>query len=179
MNCKRYLIFVFIFVFEGSVSLLFAQPAGFPTPTGNPNQLFYLQRTPNTNTIVYELNMVNGKLDAENPIHVFWLRYQEKGQKEELSYIQRKFAYGIKYRQVKENQYELTFVSYKKYKMYLQLAADGKYRVYTNINKKMCVLNKIYLEIHGGAFWTPNIEFVEISGKDPASNENVKERIKL
>ena len=63
--------------------------------------------------------------------------------------------------------------------MYLLLAADGKFRVYTNINKKMSVLNKIYLEIHGGAFWTPDIKYVEISGKDPASNEAVKERIKI
>jgi hypothetical protein len=177
MNCKRK--FLIIIVCVGLSGFVFAQTVVFPTPAGNPNQLFYLQRTPNTNTIVYELNFVNGKLDAENPIHVFWLRYQDKGQKEELSYIQRKFAYGIKYRKVKDNQYELTFVSYKKYKMYLQLAADGKYRVYTNINNKMSVLNKIYLEIHGGAFWTPNIEYVEISGKDPASNEAVKEKIKI
>jgi len=172
-------LLVVIFVFEGIVTTLFAQPAGFPIPAVTPNQLFYLQRTPNTNTIVYELNMVNGKLDSENPIQIFWLRYQEKGQKEELTYIQRKFAYGIKYRKIKENQYELSFVSYKKYKMYLQLAGDGKFKVYTSINNKMAVLNKIFLEINGGAFWTPNIEFVEIIGKDPLSNELVKERIKI
>jgi hypothetical protein len=29
----------------------------FPVPVGNPNQLFYLQRTTNTNTIVCELNL--------------------------------------------------------------------------------------------------------------------------
>ena len=179
MNCMRIFLFIIIFICNNLTEHLYAQSAGFPTPSGNPNQLFYLQRTPNTNTIVYELNFVNGKLNEENPIHVFWLRYQDNGQKEELSYIQRKFAYGIKYRKVNSSQYELTFVSYKKYKMYLQLAADGKFKVYTNINKKMSVLNKIYLEIHGGAFWTPNIEYVEISGKDPASNEAVKERIKI
>ena len=179
MNCKRIFLFIFIFICNGLFKRVFAQPAGFPTPSGNTNQLFYLQRTPNTNTVVYELNFVNGKLNEDDPIHVFWLRYQDKGQKEELSYIQRKFAYGIKYRKVNANQYELTFVSYKKYKMYLLLAADGKFRVYTNINKKMSVLNKIYLEIHGGAFWTPDIKYVEISGKDPASNEAVKERIKI
>jgi hypothetical protein len=50
----------------------------FPVPSGNPNQLFYLQRTNNTNTIVCELN-VNGKgqLDEESPVHVFWIRYNE------------------------------------------------------------------------------------------------------
>src|SRR4051812_538498 len=67
----------------------------FPVPPASASQLFYLQRTPNTNTIVYELNLKNGVPDADNPVHAFWLRYQEKGQQEELSYIQRKFAYGI------------------------------------------------------------------------------------
>ena len=50
----------------------------FPTPAGNPKQLFYLQRTSNTNTIVYELNYKNGLLDEDEPVHVFWIRYNEK-----------------------------------------------------------------------------------------------------
>ena len=54
----------------------------YPIPTGNPNQLFFLQRDPNTNTIVYELNVKsNGELDMDNPVHAYWIRYQYKGQK--------------------------------------------------------------------------------------------------
>ena len=34
-----------------------AAQEGFPVPAGNAKQLFYLQRTSNTNTIVYELNL--------------------------------------------------------------------------------------------------------------------------
>lgn len=163
-----------LFTFE-----LRAQPANFPVPTGNSKQLFYLQRTPNTNTIVCEFNLKNGKLDSETPIHVFWLRYGDKGQREELDYIQRKFAYGISNRKIAENQYELNFVSYKKYKMYLLLAADGKYHVYTFINKKMCILNKIYIEIKGGSFWAPHVEYVEISGTQPTDNQPEIERLKI
>ncbi|WP_259071757.1 DUF4833 domain-containing protein [Mucilaginibacter sp. X4EP1] len=29
----------------------------FPVPRGNPKQLFFLQRSQNTNTVVYELNI--------------------------------------------------------------------------------------------------------------------------
>src|SRR5580765_3967987 len=69
----------------------------FPVPSGNDNQLFYLQRTPNTNTVVYEVKYTKtGQLDTTEPVHVFWIRYAEKGQRAELSYIQRHFAYGIK-----------------------------------------------------------------------------------
>src|SRR5688572_10785112 len=93
----------------GSLMTGLAQ-TGFPVPGGNQKQLFYLQRTPNTNTIVYELNYKNGVIDPDNPVHEFWIRYQENGQRQELSYIQRKFAYGIKTRKLAENKYELSFV---------------------------------------------------------------------
>lgn len=61
----------------------------FPVPAGNPNQLFYLQRTANTNTIICELNYKRNILDPEEPVHVYWIRYDDKGQKEELNYIQK------------------------------------------------------------------------------------------
>jgi len=179
MFCRKPLFCVAVCLQVFAVSSL-AQPANFPVPPANPNQLFYLQRTPNTNTIVYEVNLKNGKPDPEEPVRVFWLRYQEKGQKQDLSYIQRKFAYGIRYKKLTENQYELTFVSYKKYKMYLQAGADGRYRVYSTIGKKMSQLQKIYLKIkEGGSFWSPNIEYVEISGSDPGTGQLIKEQIKI
>src|SRR6266567_70305 len=78
--------------------LVYAQ-SGFPVPQGNPNQLIYLQRTPNKNTIVCELNLAaDGRLNADEPVHVFWIRYGEQAQRTELSFLQRNFAYGIKTR---------------------------------------------------------------------------------
>ena len=91
----------FIVAFLCSMALpIIAQEKGFPIPSGNSKQLFYLQRTPNKNTIVYELNYKNGEIDTEEPIHGFWIRYQEDGQREDLNYIQRKFAYGLKTKKI-------------------------------------------------------------------------------
>lgn len=164
------------------ISLSFAGVAqtGFPVPNGNNKQLFYLQRTPNTNTIVYELNYKNGEIDFENPVHEFWIRYQENGQRQELSYIQRKFAYGIKSKKLGDNRYELSFVSYKKYKMYLEPGPDKRLNVYTKINNKKVMLTSIFLKIReGGSFWSPNIEYVEVSGIEPLSRSIVKEKVKI
>lgn len=171
---------LFIFIILGSfLPTANAQEKGFPIPSGNSRQLFYLQRTPNTNTIVYELNYKNGKIDTEEPVHGFWIRYQENGQREDLNYIQRKFAYGLKTKKIAENQYEISFVSYKKYKMYLRMGADKKFHLYTNINQKTAELTSIYLKINGGAFWTPNIEYVDIYGIDPNNRSVMKERMKI
>lgn len=174
------LSFIILLLGNGLVfNFAIAQGNTFPVPEGNAKQLFFLQRTPNTNTIVCELNYKEGVVDKEDPIHVFWIRYQEKGQKEDLSYIQRKFAYGVKSKEIGDNKYELNFVSYKKYKMYLMLAADNQFHVYTTINNKSAILTSIYVEIKGGSFWSPNVEYVEVTGVDPATHSPVKERLKI
>ncbi len=151
----------------------------FPVPTGNADQLFYLQRTSNTNTIVCELNRVNGKVDTDDPVHVFWLRYTDNGQREELNYIQRKFAYGIKTTRLSQDKYELHFVSYKNYRMVLMKNAANKYNVYGTINQKQAIVNRIFVKIKGGSLWSPNIEYVEVKGTDPVSGKEVVERLKI
>ena len=174
----RKVLFV-VLVFMGLVLPAISQDKSFPVPAGNSKQLFYLQRTSNINTIVYELNYKDGVIDTENPVQGYWIRYQEKGQREELSYIQRKFAYGLKTKKLADNQYELSFVSYKKYKMYLRLGTDRKFNVYTLINKRNAILTSIFIKINGGSFWSPNIEYVEITGIEPTSRAVVKERLKI
>jgi hypothetical protein len=151
----------------------------YPTPTGNPNQLFFLQRDPNINTIVYELNFKNAELVEDEPVHAYWIRYQEKSQREELNYVQRNFAYGIKSKKLSEDHYELHFVSYKSKLMYLKKGADNKFNLYTAINKKLAILKQIFVSVKGGSFWLPNIEYVELKGTDPATGMEVVERMKI
>ena len=176
MQFRRSVAFILILT---SLGFSVLAQTGFPVPQGNQKQLFYLQRTQNTNTIVYELNYKDGVFDMENPVHEFWIRYQEKGQRQELSYIQRKFAYGIRSKKIADNKFELSFVSYKKYKMYLEPGPDNKYYVYTNINNRKVVLTSIFLKINGGSFWSPNIEYVEVSGFEPSSHSVIKEKLKI
>lgn len=156
-------------------------PLKFPTPKGIANQLFYLQRDPNTNTIICELNVdSDGELNKKDPIKVYWLRYGNKGEREELNYIQRKFAYGIQSKAIGNDQYELRFVSHKKLPMYLMKSAeDKKYRVYVTVNNKKIQLERIFLRIEGGSFWLPNVKYVELKGINTANKSQIIERIKV
>lgn len=150
----------------------------FPTPAVP--KLFYVQRDPNSNTIIYDLNQdAMGQLDTENPIHPYWIKYNEKGQKEELNLIQRKFAYGLVTKPLGNNKFDVRFVSYKKYPLLLMRSAtDNKYHVYATIAKKQVVLNRIFLKIEGGSFWIPNVVYAEIKGIDPDTGKEVIERFK-
>lgn len=150
----------------------------FPNPS-NVNKLFYIQRDPNINTLIYELNTdKSGELDKSDPLHVYWIRYAEKGQKEELNYIQRKFAYGVNVKPVKNDEYDVRFVAYKKMALNLSKADDGKYHIFATIAKKQAILNRIFVKIEGGSFWIPNIVYVELKGTDPETGKEITERFK-
>ncbi len=145
----------------------------------NVNRLFYVQRTPNANTIVYELNLgENGQPDAEQPVHAYWIRYTEGGKKDELNFIQRKFAYGLTSKPLGNGKYDIRFVSYKKFPLTLMKAADGKYHIFATISQRQFIVNRIFVRIEGGSFWVPNVRFVEFKGTDPATGKEVTERFK-
>lgn len=152
----------------------------FPVPSVS-NQLFYLQRTANTNTIVYEANLNSkGQVDESDPVHVFWIRYTEGSVKKELNYIQRMFAYGIKTQLQPNGSYKMHVVSYKKQQLNLMRSPkDGKYHVYTIINHKEAVLRRIFIKVgEGGSFWAPNVLYMELRGRDEVTGEELMERLK-
>lgn len=183
------LVFLVTFFNFGQPDAVFSQtqdqsnpsPLKFPVPKGIVNQLFYLQRDPNTNTIICELNTDSkGQVDDADPVHVYWLRFQENGEKKDLGYIQRKFAYGIESKSMGKGEYELRFVSHKKLPMYLVRSEDDKkYHVYVTVNNKKIQIERIFLRIEGGSFWLPNVKYVEIKGMNTSNNTLITERIKI
>ena len=153
----------------------------FPVPPHNPRSLFYLQRTPNTNTVICELNEKNGRVDPDEPVHVLWIRYTEQRQRQELSFIQRHFAYGLKCKSIGDDKYELHFVSYKKVALYLMKSpVDNQHHVYANITGHQAILNRVFLKINpGGTFWSPNVEYLELKGIDVNDGKEIMQRIKI
>lgn len=158
---------------------LTAQDMAYPVPPHNPNQLFYLQRPPNANTLIYELNLENGVLNKKQPIHVYWICYAKKGQIEELTDIQRKYAYGIRTTPIDENSYECYLSAYKKLKLYLKEGDDKRYHIYATVNNKQLMVNRIFIAVNGGTLFKPNIDYVELTGIDLTSGQLVDEKISL
>ena len=164
-----------------TVTPVIAAADSFPVPPRRNNSLFYLQRTPNINTIICELNEKDGAPDPEDPVHVLWIRYTEQKQRQELNFIQRHFAYGIKSSRMGDGSYELHFVSYKKIPMYLRKSpVDQQHHVYVNIDNKQILLSRVFIKINpGGTFWSPNVEYLEFRGVDPANGKEMMQRVKI
>ena len=168
---KRTFILVAALLLFANESLAGTAVDSFPVPKPSPKQLFYLQRTTNSNTIICDVNLdAKGQVIKDNPVHVYWIRYDEGGEKKELSYIQETFAYGIKHELLPTGVYKLHFVSYKKQVFYLKRSPkDNQYKMYFVLNNKEFVLQKLFVRIDGGTFWVPNVVYMEIIGKDEYS----------
>jgi hypothetical protein len=153
----------------------------YPTPPPNPNRLFYLQRSPNINALSYDINIdpKTGKPDNDSPIHVYWLQYVEhNGEPSELTYLQRKFAYGATSTPLGNDRYDIRIMSYKKFPLTLMRSADGKYHIFATVAKKQMLLQNIFIQIDGGSLWSPNVVFIEMRGTDPVTGKEVTERFK-
>ena len=171
---------IFLLFVTGVQSAEDVKPKVYPTPPTTENSLFYVQRSKNTNAIVYDINRLpDGSPDPTNPIHIYWIRYASDSTKEDLSYIQEKYAYGLISRPYngQKNAYVMNFVSYDKKNLYLlPTSTPKKYAIFTNINGKLCELKKAFIMLNGGTFWFPTIEYIEMVGRDPATQQIVSER---
>lgn len=163
-------------------STIFSEPQDtFPVPNNIKNQLFYLQRTTNTNTVVYTLNVNDkGVLDESNPVKVFWIRYPEGGMRKELNFIQKAFAYGTISKKNKDGSFTIQLVAYKKKEFILKKSSlDNTYKLYTSINNKESEIKRIFIKIDpGGTLFNPNIVYVEMKGKEALNNKPIMERFK-
>lgn len=155
------------------------ESSSFPNPPMQKNSLFYLQRTSNTNTIIYELNYTKeNKIDVDEPVRVYWIRYTEPGNPiKPLNYIQRKFAYGIKAEKLGIDKWNLRMVAYNKLPITLKKGKEGNYRAFVTINSRDYIFQKAYIKVDGGSFWSPNIPYINIHAKGELDGKTIIHRI--
>lgn len=143
--------------------------------------LFYIQRTINMNTLIYEINyQENGEINKKKPITIYWLEFENNGKKSPLTYVQEKFAYGVEIEELDGSEmiFIVNLVSYKKIKIYLKPSVkEGLYRAFVPIREKECQLTNILINIVGGTAIKPIVDFIELFGKDLVTGENVNEKI--
>lgn len=139
-----------------------------PVPPANKNMLFYLQRTMDKNTVIYEVNSDADGIKVDDPVKIYWIDYDEGGGTSELTVTQNKLAYGLKTKLIdkKKKIWKLNVVSYKKLDLILRPGPDKLYHVYTKINGKQTKLTKFLVYITGGTYMNPDIKYIEITGID-------------
>lgn len=147
----------------------------FPVPR-DPNLIFYLQRSVNSNTIVYTARLDGkGRIDAKQPIDVFWRRFNDEGERKELSNLEREVAFGVKAKPVpgQPGVFKVRVVSYQKRPALLRMV-DGRPRLEAKVAGVPSRLDHAYLEVDESGR-IPSITRVDLYGYSLATGKLVKE----
>ena len=158
---------------------VFSQPKNYPVPPETQKRLFFIQRNHNKNTIIYDAKFdKKGNLIESNPVDVYWIRYQEHGQRMELRTIERKFAFGGKCEELESNPefYLLKLAATDKKKLLLKQIAPFKAAVYTKINNKMSVLHHMYIFADNSGI-KPDVKYIELFGEDIKTGQKTYEKL--
>lgn len=167
------------FLLLGFTSLQMEAQDSYPTPPDVFQRLFYIQRTGSPNTVVYDAKLgPDGQFQKDQPIDVYWLRFSESGQRQDLNYLQRTLAYGVK-SSISEsaNEYIFHLVSYSQRKFRLKKNAQGRPVVIMMLNGKEAYLKRVFIELEPTLFGLkPNIHYVEIFGVEVQSGRAAYEK---
>lgn len=138
------------------------------------DRLFFVSRNLNRNIIVYDLQMKDGKPDKKEPLHVYWYN-QEKNPvtTNELSFIQRKLAYGYSVISADDNEVKVKLKAHNKREVRI-CKKDGKWVALTIINGKECVLTEIYAQCPSRT----SCDYIELRGNATSDGSVQKEKVK-
>ena len=151
----------------------------YPIPS-EPNQIFYIERSSNSNTVVYVANLdAKGRLDAGEPVKGYWRWYNRGGYVKPLNMIERMLAYGIK--DVKHDgpngAYSFHLAAFPERTIYVGLDANGHPEAFGKIGKDEWVrLVYVYLEVDDSGV-LPDVPAMDFFGYDMATGKALHEHI--
>jgi hypothetical protein len=143
-----------------------------------PNQLFYVQRSPNANTVVYAAKLDGqGNFDSGQPVEAFWRKFNIDGSKQPLNFMERMMAYGVKLNARKKGE-SVTFSIAALPQRKLTLALDAQHRPQATmtIGSRVVKLAYVYLHVVEGGL-LPEVPELDIFGTDLASGKAVHEHL--
>lgn len=152
-------------------------PPDYPVPPKSNTLLFYLQRSNNSNTVVYEANLrENGELDQDDPVKVYWIRYNTNGERRALKTTERLFAFGVVSEKIRRNDFRVHVVSYEARKARVFIDTDGKPKATMNVAGRPAILRWAYVTVDNDGV-TPSVLAVDVFGEDMVTGKMLHERI--
>ncbi len=149
----------------------------YPVPR-EPNQIFYIERSSNSNTVVYCANIKDGKLDPDKPVIAYWRWYNVDGHKKPLNFIERMLAYGVT--SVNHNgpdgSYSFKIAAFPERTVYVRLDAKGHPEAFGRVGDRWVRLVYVYLQVDDSGL-LPNVPSLDFYGYDMATGKALHEHI--
>ena len=146
--------------------------AGDPARDG----LFRIERNKNANIVQYDARVTeDGKLDSKQPVVGYWIRLADKGQVQELTWIQDKFAYGFTAKLNKQKDMATLDMVAKLGRSLVVRQDGGDYRAVGRIDGVDSYIEKIFIHATGKGAST-KVNYIELYGKAVNNGNDQYER---
>ena len=151
----------------------------FPIPD-EPNMLFYLQRSTNSNTVIYAARFLDdGRLDPNEPIVAYWRRYNTTGETLPLKMIEDNFAFGVRARATSDPDVFLIYVvSYPERTATLRRTGPGEARLSLRAGAYEYEPVYAYVDVDESGL-VPSVRSVRVIGRDMATGNPLVETIRI
>jgi hypothetical protein len=143
-----------------------------------PNQLFYVQRSPNANTVVYAAKLdAKGNFDSRNPVDGFWRKFNIDGSRKSLNFIERMMAYGVRVTAGKQGQLiSFTIAALPQRKLTLGWDEHHRPQATLPVGNRTVKLAYVYLQVEEGGLM-PDVPSLDIVGTDIVSGKAIREHL--
>ena len=150
-------------------------PLILPADLKDRHSLFRIERNTNANIVQYDADIgPDGKLNPKEPVVAYWIRLADEGQIKELSWIQKKFAYGFNAKLEKSENTATLEMAANLGRTILVTRLEEEYIAIADINGIPSQLDRLYIHATGKGLST-TVEFIEIYGADLDGGEALYE----
>ncbi len=125
--------------------------------------LFNIERTRDADEVYYYVKLnQDGSLHMDKPVNVYWMKFTQDGRQEPLTWMQRKYAYGLRIIDRGLEKVVFQFVSYDKLSFVVKRDSDGIFRVYLENSHYDLQVKSIRVYFASGTLMIPSVEKVEL-----------------
>jgi len=139
--------------------------------------LFTIARSTNANVVHYDGCVdARGGLGASEPVTAYWRMHAERGQREELTWFERQFAYGFDLsRRAGATALRLSLAALPERPASIHVETSRP-RATLTIAGRRAILHQIFVQMDPRST-LPSVLYVELRGADARTGRSVRERI--
>jgi len=138
--------------------------------------LFKIERSTNANIIQYDAQIgPDGHLLKKEPVVAYWVRLADKGQVQQLSWIQKTFAYGFDASLDRDRNIVKLDMKAEIGRQIAIKKAGSEYRATADIDGSASYVEKIFIHATGKGMST-SVDYIELHGHDVETGEERYER---
>ena len=153
--------------------------ADYPVPK-EPNMLFYIQRSVNSNTVIYAARIdAQGRLDKSQPVEAYWRWYNVDGHRKALNFLERHMAYGVSAdRRAKTvaNRVAFKVVALPEKELFLERDSQGAPHALIQMGDHLARLVYAYLQVDDSG-WMPDVKAIDLFGIDTTTGKSLHEHV--